>query len=97
MNMKRNNPKVVISPEGETWLDKGQMWMYKNNVMELDDSIENGALVDIVTVNGKYMGTGFLSKHSHITVRILSKDRNDVLDRNFFKKEFNLLMIFVKH
>lgn len=96
MNMKRNNPKVVISPEGETWLDKGQMWMYKNNVMELDDSIENGALVDIVTVNGKYMGTGFLSKHSHITVRILSKDRNDVLDRNFFKKRIQFAYDFRK-
>lgn len=29
--MKRNYPSIIITPEGEKWLDKGQMWMYKNN------------------------------------------------------------------
>lgn len=28
--MKRNYPSIIITPEGEKWLDKGQMWMYKN-------------------------------------------------------------------
>ena len=27
--MERNYPEIVISNEGVTWLDKGQMWMYK--------------------------------------------------------------------
>ena len=68
--MKRNYPSIIITPEGEKWLDKGQMWMYKNNLGSLDDSIENGSLVDIMTTQGRYLGTGFLSKESHITVRI---------------------------
>lgn len=81
--MKRNYPKVVISKEGEQWLDKGQMWMYRNNLESMDEDIENGALVDIETRQGRYLGTGFLSKNSHITVRILSKDLNDTFDRKF--------------
>lgn len=60
--MKRNYPSIIITPEGEKWLDKGQMWMYKNNLGSLDDSIENGSLVDIMTTQGRYLGTGFLSK-----------------------------------
>ena len=48
--MKRNYPSIIITPEGEKWLDKGQMWMYKNNLGSLDDSIENGSLVDIRTL-----------------------------------------------
>lgn len=59
--MKRNYPSIIITPEGEKWLDKGQMWMYKNNLGSLDDSIENGSLVDIMTTKGRYLGTGFLS------------------------------------
>lgn len=47
--MNRNYPKITISEEGEKWLDNGQMWMYKNNVVKLAEEIENGALVDIVT------------------------------------------------
>ena len=73
--MKREYPIVYLSPEGEKWLDKGQMWMYKNNAI-VDESLENGILVDIMTTSNRYMGTGFLSKESHITVRILSKNQN---------------------
>lgn len=84
--MSRFYPEIIISNEGASWLDKGQMWMYKNNLEYLDDDIENGTLVDIVTPEKHYLGTGFLSKKSHITVRILSKDRDEVIDRDFFKK-----------
>ena len=83
--MERNYPEIIISDEGVTWLDKGQMWMYKNNLEQCDPQIKNGELVDIVTNKGRYLGTGFISLKSHITVRILSKDR-----------EFNKLMILEK-
>ena len=94
--MKRNYPSIIITPEGEKWLDKGQMWMYKNNLGSLDDSIENGSLVDIMTTQGRYLGTGFLSKESHITVRILTKNQNEVIDREFFKKKIQLVYDFRK-
>lgn len=94
--MNRDYPKVTISEAGEKWLDNGQMWMYKNNVEKLDESIENGALVDIVTTDDRYMGTGFLSKNSHITVRILSKDKNDIFDRAFFKDRIRFSYDFRK-
>lgn len=94
--MNRNYPKITISPEGESWLDKGQMWMYHNNLVNLDDSIENGTLVDITTVDGRYMGTGFLSKLSHITVRILSKDQQEIIDRDFFRKRIQFAYDFRK-
>ena len=34
--MKRNYPEIIISNEGVTWLDKGQMWMYRNNLEKCD-------------------------------------------------------------
>ena len=40
---------VVISKQGEEFLRKGQMWMYRNNVVNLDESIDNGEYVDILT------------------------------------------------
>lgn len=82
--MKRNYSEIVISHEGESWLDKGQMWMYRNNLVKCDDDIRNGELVDIVSEEHRYLGTGFLSKESHITVRILSKNRNEMIDEEFF-------------
>ena len=84
--MSRQYPTITISEEGEKWLDKGQMWMYSNNALSIDQSINNGTLVDIITTRGRYLGTGFLSKESHITVRILSKNQDEIIDKEFFKK-----------
>lgn len=94
--MNRQYPKVTISKEGEKWLNQGQMWMYKNNVVDLDDTIENGTLVDIMTTNDRYLGTGFLSKQSHITVRILAIDLNETFGRDFFKKRIQFAYDFRK-
>lgn len=94
--MDRSYPEIVISNEGASWLDKGQMWMYKNNLVRCDENIKNGTLVDIVTPEKRYMGTGFLSKESHITVRILSKDRKEIVDENFFKKRIHQAYEFRK-
>ena len=33
-------PFVRISEDGEKYVRKGQMWMYRNNVVDLDESIE---------------------------------------------------------
>lgn len=94
--MNRNYPTITITEEGEKWLDKGQMWLYKNNVAMLDETIENGSLTDIITMSGRYLGTGFLSKNSHITVRILSKDIRDTFDRDFFKQRIKFAYDFRK-
>ena len=94
--MKRNYPEIIISNEGVTWLDKGQMWMYRNNLEKCDPNIKNGELVDIVTNTGRYLGTGFISLKSHITVRILSKNRNEIIDRTFFKKRIQQAYDFRK-
>lgn len=39
-----------------------------------------------MTTQGRYLGTGFLSKESHITVRILTKNQNEVIDRESLKE-----------
>ena len=94
--MNRKYSKIILSEEGEKWLDNGQMWMYKNNAVYIDEKIENGSLVDIVTTRGRYMGTGFISKNSHITVRILSKKKDEIIDRDFFKKRIQFAYEFRK-
>lgn len=94
--MKKKYPVVIISEEGASWLEKGQMWMYKNNVVSIDDDAENGAIVNIMTEKGNYLGTGFLSRISHITVRILSKNPDEVFDREFFKHRIQFAYDFRK-
>ena len=84
--MKNNYPTITISKEGETWLQKGQMWMYRNNLVQADENISDGCIVNIISTDGTYYGTGFYSPISHITCRILTKDESETIDQAFFEK-----------
>ena len=84
--MKNNYPTITISNEGETWLQKGQMWMYRNNLVQSDENIPDGGIVNIISTDGTYYGTGFYSPISHITCRILTKDESETIDQAFFEK-----------
>lgn len=94
--MQRKYPVIIISDEGASWLDKGQMWMYKNNLEKYDPQLKNGEIVDIETNDGRYLGTGYLSLESHITVRILSKDRNERINREFYERRIKQAYEFRK-
>ena len=84
--MKNNYPTITISNEGETWLQKGQTWMYRNNLVHADENIPDGAIVNIISNDGTYYGTGFYSPISHITCRILSKNESELIDKSFFER-----------
>ena len=84
--MKNNYTTITISNEGETWLQKGQMWMYRNNLVQADEKIPDGGIVNIISNDGTYYGTGFYSPISHITCRILTKDESETIDQAFFEK-----------
>lgn len=81
-----NEPCVVISEKGKPFLEKGQMWMYSNNVIRTDSSCEDGEPVRIVDEEGTFIAKGFYSAVSHVTVRILSRDEDEVIDRAFFRR-----------
>ena len=94
--MKNNYPIITITDEGAEYLKKGQLWMYRNNLLSMDEDVFNGDPVRIYTKDHEYLGTGFCSLKSHITVRILTKNEEDILDREFFKKRIQFALDFRK-
>ncbi|MBQ1531493.1 MAG: class I SAM-dependent rRNA methyltransferase [Solobacterium sp.] len=77
---------VVISNQGAEYQRRGQAWMYASNLVRMDEDIENGEPVEILTEAGEYLGTGLVSLNSHILVRILSRDRSLPVDEALFRK-----------
>ncbi len=86
MKTARIFPCVIISKKGERWTSSGHPWIYASDVIEHPENPENGSLVDVISENGKYLGTGFYSGISKICVRILSRDANNTFDTNFWKR-----------
>ncbi len=79
--------KVVISDKGLPYLKNGQKWMFVNNLASDITDIENGSVVKIVDGNDNFIASGFISKETHILVRIASFNENDVIDDGFLKEK----------
>lgn len=82
----REYKKVYITLKGEKALLTGHPWVYEGEITKCDESIKNGDLVDITNNKDKYLGTGFYNNNSKITVRIISRNANDLFDYDFFKR-----------
>ena len=86
MKCDRPYPALIITKKGSRTARKGHPWVYSDEVLSCEGDLENGCLVDVVSENGKYLGTGLLSKNSKIRIRILSQNANDRFDADFWKR-----------
>jgi len=71
--------------EGRT-LKGGGMWVYDNEIDSVAGSFENGDVVEIRDFDGYCMGCGFINTNSRITVRLLSRKRDAVIDAAFMEQ-----------
>ena len=86
MKAQRQYPKCIVTPKGTRWVEQGHPWIYEAEVLRLEGEWENGGLVDAISEKGKYLGTGFLSTHSKIRVRLVSRNANDQFDQAFWQR-----------
>ena len=71
--------------EGRT-LKAGGMWVYDNEIASIMGSFENGDVVIVHDFDGFFMGYGFINTKSKITVRILSRKKETVIDEAFMEQ-----------
>ena len=86
MKALRPYPKITITPKGEAALTGGHPWVYEGEVTALDGTPEDGALVDVVSRRGSWLGCGFYNSHSKIRVRLLSRNANDDFSDAFWER-----------
>ena len=84
MKQQRGYPIVTISPKGERALKGGHPWVYEGEVRALSGQPEDGALVDVCSAGGSWLGAGFYNSRSRIRVRLLSRNANDRFDGAFW-------------
>ena len=86
MKAERSYPKFIITAKGTRWVEQGHPWIYEDEVIREEGDCENGCLADAVSEKGKYLGTGFVSRHSKIRLRLLSRNANDRFDESFWQR-----------
>lgn len=93
MRQLRPFPQVVVTRKAAKSLASGHPWVFEGEVLDVrpapSDGREahNGDIVDVIEANGTYQGTGLISQHSKIRVRIVSKNANDRFDGAFWRRK----------
>lgn len=78
--------KVLLKKgEGRT-LSAGGAWIYDNEIAKIEGDFENGDIVAVEAANGFHLGYGYLNTRSKITVRMLTRDPDAVIDGAFWER-----------
>ena len=87
LKQTRPDPLYTISRKAEHSISLGHPWVYAEEITAPPEAEpENGALADVVSQKGRYLGTGLLSRESKIRIRLLSRSANDRFDDSFWRR-----------
>ena len=67
-------------------LRAGKLWIYDNEIDWVDDACRDGEVVEVLDSRMKFLAKGFFNSRSKITVRVLTRDREERVDGDFFRR-----------
>jgi len=76
-------PVVKLKPKEDKRILSGHLWVFSNEIEEIDGKPDVGDVVEVRNKNNKSLGFGFYNPKSLIVVRIFSKEFVEP-DKNFF-------------
>ena len=65
---------------------EGHPWIFSNEVERVEGEVKGGETVTVFTHDNKFIGSGYINPRSQIMVRLLTRNRNEVIDEEFFYK-----------
>ena len=97
MKAERPYPAYTVTPKAEAAILKGHPWVYADEITAAPGTApENGAVVDVLSRKGRYLGSGLLSEASKIRVRLLSRNANDRFDEDFWRRRIEYAWAYRK-
>ena len=78
---------IVLKKNISKRVENGHPWIFANEVnqaMEKDTNAKPGEIVYVYSFDKKFIGQGYYNPQSQISVRLLTRDKNDVINEDFF-------------
>jgi len=76
--------KVILKKKISRRVEDGHPWIFANEVNIVDGQPAGGDIVDVYTHDKKFTGRGYINPKSQIMVRLLTRDKNEQVDDDFF-------------
>ncbi len=83
--MEHTLASVMIRKGEARALKSGGLWIYDNEIDRIEGGFENGDLVNVFDFDGYPLGTGFINTRSKITIRMMSRKHDTVIDGDFIE------------
>ncbi len=65
----------------------GHPWIFANEILKEDEDIKPGGIVKVHTYDNKFIGKGYYNAASQIKVRLLSRDKDELINKSFFEEK----------
>ena len=62
----------------------GHPWIFDNELGDQDGEAVAGDIVEVYSYNGSFIGKGYYNPASQITIRLITRDKEEVVDDQFF-------------
>lgn len=78
--------RVILKKKIGNRVLNGHPWIFSNEIDQMEDDLEAGAVADVLTHDGKFVGRGYVNPLSTITVRLLTREIGETVDEAFFHR-----------
>lgn len=75
---------VILNKKISHRVPNGHPWVFNNEVREVIGAAKAGDVVQVQTHDNKFIGQGYYNPQSQIVVRIMTRDKNAVVNEEFF-------------
>ncbi len=65
----------------------GHPWIFATEINGYDGEYTNGDIVEVYTSDNTFIGKGYINDASQITIRIMTRDINEEIDKDFFRRK----------
>jgi 23S rRNA (cytosine1962-C5)-methyltransferase len=62
----------------------GHPWIFNNEVEKVEGEVNGGEIVEVFSHDKKFIGKGYINPKSQILVRLLTRNKSDVINEQFF-------------
>ena len=62
----------------------GHPWVFANEVEKIEGEVQAGNIVELYTHDKKFVGKGYINPKSQILVRLLTRNRADIINDDYF-------------
>ena len=77
---------VYLNKNEEKEKLEGYPWIFNNEVNHFDGEIKSGDVCEVKTLDNRFVAYGWLNTSSKIMVRILSLNKEDKIDEEFYRR-----------